>query len=150
MEKLIDDGRRAWADSKFRHAIECCTQVCLHPVVLCALPLTSLTCHPQAMEMCSCNKHGERTRCSCKNFGKVAMEEASIFEVACKSCDCSIGRVFGKCDDKWHIQALDLRAACYEALHELAEARNDAEWMLELAPRSLTVSEFGIYNGMAK
>jgi F-box/TPR repeat protein Pof3 len=46
-----------------------------------------------------------------------------------------VGRTFNKCDNLLHIQALDYRAATFEAMNELERARKDAEWILELAPR---------------
>ncbi|CCE29639.1 uncharacterized protein CPUR_03486 [Claviceps purpurea 20.1] len=42
---------------------------------------------------------------------------------------------FTRCDNPYHILALDLRAASYGALGKLDDAMNDAEWILELAPR---------------
>lgn len=51
------------------------------------------------------------------------------------TCKCSVGQVFSKCDNALHIQALDYRAATFEALNELERAKKDAEWILELAPR---------------
>lgn len=51
------------------------------------------------------------------------------------TCKCSVSQTFSKCDNALHIQALDYRAATFEALKELDRARKDAEWMLELSPR---------------
>ncbi|KAM5352315.1 hypothetical protein ACJ41O_005038 [Fusarium nematophilum] len=51
------------------------------------------------------------------------------------TCTCPVGKTFNKCDNKYHIQALDYRAATWEELQELGRARRDAEWILELAPR---------------
>lgn len=56
------------------------------------------------------------------------------------TCHCKVGRMFNKCNRVHHIQALDLRAATYEALHKLDQAKKDAEWILELAPHLPDVS----------
>jgi hypothetical protein len=48
---------------------------------------------------------------------------------------CGIGQKFGKCDNEYHIKALDYRAAVHEAQNRIDLAREDAEWLLELAPR---------------
>lgn len=76
-----------------------------------------------------------RERCSCKNYEAVALEGGSIFKEAMYNCTCSVGKTFNKCDKALHIQALDFRAATFEAMEELERARKDAEWILELAPR---------------
>lgn len=81
----------------------------------------------------------KRERCSCKKYEDVASKDGSIFNEAMYSCTCSVGKTFNKCDKDDHIQALDYRAATFEALEELERARRDAEWMLELAPRRLDV-----------
>ena len=77
----------------------------------------------------------KRDRCVCKNFEKVASQNGSIFREAMHNCTCPIGRTFNKCHHSSHIQALDYRAATFEAMGELDRARKDAEWILELAPR---------------
>ncbi|CCE29345.1 uncharacterized protein CPUR_03038 [Claviceps purpurea 20.1] len=41
----------------------------------------------------------------------------------------------GKCDNVHHIEALDSRAAAFEAMGELDSAADDAEWILQLAPQ---------------
>jgi hypothetical protein len=51
------------------------------------------------------------------------------------NCKCPVGKKYNKCDNAYHIQALDYRAAAFEALQELDRAKKDAEWILELAPR---------------
>jgi hypothetical protein len=51
------------------------------------------------------------------------------------NCKCPVGKKYNKCDNTYHIQALDYRAAAFEALQELDRAKKDAEWILELAPR---------------
>lgn len=81
----------------------------------------------------------KRERCTCKNFEKVALEGGSIFNEAMYTCKCSVGKTFNKCENVLHIQALDYRAATFEALQELGRAQRDAEWILELAPRLLEV-----------
>lgn len=52
-----------------------------------------------------------------------------------RSCTCEVpGRIFSRCDDSIHNQALGYRAGCYEELKKLELARRDAEWALELYP----------------
>jgi F-box/TPR repeat protein Pof3 len=87
------------------------------------------------MRLCSCNRGTIRERCSCKNFEVIAAQDKSIFQEAMYNCKCSVGKTFNKCDNMHHIQALDYRAATFEAIGELERARRDAEWILELAPR---------------
>lgn len=77
----------------------------------------------------------KRERCSCKDFEAVAAKDSSIFNEAMYNCKCFVGKTFNKCDNPKHIQALDYRAATFEAMGELERAKKDAEWMLELAPR---------------
>lgn len=91
------------------------------------------------MKLCPCARGMKRERCTCKNFEKVALEGGSIFNEAMYTCKCSVGKTFNKCENLLHIQALDYRAATFEALQELARAQRDAEWILELAPRLLEV-----------
>lgn len=91
------------------------------------------------MKLCPCARGMKRERCTCKNFEKVALEGGSIFNEAMYTCQCSVGKTFNKCENLLHIQALDYRAATFEALQELARAQRDAEWILELAPRLLEV-----------
>lgn len=81
----------------------------------------------------------KRDRCSCKDFEQVASHDGSIFDEAMYKCQCPVGKTFNKCEHSLHVQALDYRAATFEALQELDRARRDAEWMLELAPRRLDV-----------
>lgn len=92
------------------------------------------------MKRCSCTRGMKRERCSCKDYDKVAAENGSIFHEAMYKCECPVGKTFSNCDYSAHIQALDYRAATFEALKELGRARKDAEWILELAPRRLDVS----------
>ncbi|EXV04435.1 tetratricopeptide domain protein [Metarhizium robertsii] len=89
----------------------------------------------RAMKYCPCARGVKRERCTCKNFERVAAEEGCIFKEAMYNCKCDVGRTFNKCDNRNHIQALDYRAATFEALGKLDRAKKDAEWILELAPR---------------
>ena len=77
----------------------------------------------------------KRERCACKDFEAVAEKGGSIFKEAMYKCSCAVGKLFSKCDNDLHIQALDYRAAGFEALGALDRAKRDAEWILELAPR---------------
>lgn len=92
------------------------------------------------MKRCVCNRQTKRERCSCKRFEEVAAKGGSIFDEAMYKCTCAVGKTFGKCSSLLHIQALDYRAATWEAMKELDRARKDAEWMIELSPRVLDVS----------
>lgn len=94
------------------------------------------------MNLCPCTRGRKRERCSCKNYEKVALEGGSIFNEAMYTCTCQVGKIFNKCDNSNHIQALDYRAATWEALNQLDRARKDAEWILELAPRLPDVCHF--------
>jgi F-box/TPR repeat protein Pof3 len=87
------------------------------------------------MKLCLCSRGMKRDRCACKDFEKTALENRSIFHEAMYTCTCSVGNSFSKCDRADHIRALDYRAATWESMGELARARKDAEWILELAPR---------------
>lgn len=87
------------------------------------------------MNLCPCNRGLRRTRCLCKDYDAVVAQNGSIFKEAMYTCVCDVGKTFNKCDNILHINALDYRAATFEALWELERAAKDAEWMLELAPR---------------
>ncbi|KAG6164853.1 hypothetical protein E4U11_000859 [Claviceps purpurea] len=89
----------------------------------------------RAMNSCPCAKGVERRKCTCKNFEKVAAEGGSIFREAMYTCHCDVGRTFSKCDNVYHMEALDLQISTFEALGKIDHAMNNAEWMLELAPR---------------
>ncbi|KAI5462561.1 hypothetical protein BGZ63DRAFT_384182 [Mariannaea sp. PMI_226] len=115
-ESIIKEARQHYAEKRFKPALEQFTR---------------------AMKICSCARGMKRDRCTCKNFEKVALDDESIFNEAMYNCKCSVGKTFNKCDKPLHIQALDYRAATFEALGELARAQRDAEWILELAPRLL-------------
>ncbi|KAG6159130.1 hypothetical protein E4U11_004393 [Claviceps purpurea] len=88
-----------------------------------------------AMRLCPCTGGIKRCRCTCKSFGVVANYQESIYEEAMYTCNCVIGRRFGKCANPHHIEALELRAATFAALGQLDNAMKDAEWILELAPQ---------------
>lgn len=110
-------------------AVHACTRTPPLPLVESAEPPT------QAMNLCPCNRGMRRTRCTCKDYEAVAARDGSILDEAMFTCHCDVGNVFDKCDDAWHIMALDYRAATFEAMQELQRAERDAKWMLELAPR---------------
>ncbi|GAB0145379.1 hypothetical protein EsHS_00005810 [Epichloe bromicola] len=114
MADLIESGRRSYEAKRYKRALEQFTRV---------------------MRSCPCARGVRRDRCSCKNFEKVAAEHGSIFKEAMYNCRCDVGRTFNKCNNIHHIQALDFRAATFEALEKLDRAMKDAEWILELAPR---------------
>ncbi|KAG5957599.1 hypothetical protein E4U58_005767 [Claviceps cyperi] len=88
-----------------------------------------------AMRSCPCARGIKRSRCTCKSFEMVASQQDSIYREAMYTCHCVIGRAFGKCDNRHHIEALDFRAATFVALGQLDNAMKDAEWILELAPQ---------------
>ncbi|RMJ06420.1 hypothetical protein CDV36_013980 [Fusarium kuroshium] len=113
-EEAIAEGRQHYGAKRFKPALEQFTR---------------------AMKLCPCTRQTRRERCSCKDYEKVAQEGGSIFNEAMYTCKCPVGKMFNKCDNKHHIQAIDYRAATWEALQELDRARRDAEWILELAPR---------------
>ncbi|KPM43089.1 hypothetical protein AK830_g3459 [Neonectria ditissima] len=116
MESMIQEGRQHYVQKRFRPALEQFTR---------------------AMKLCPCTRGIKRERCTCKNFEKVALEGGSIFKEAMYNCKCSVGKTFNKCDNYLHVQALDYRAATFEAIPDLGRAQKDAEWILELAPRLL-------------
>ncbi|CCE33860.1 uncharacterized protein CPUR_07788 [Claviceps purpurea 20.1] len=89
----------------------------------------------RAICICPCARGVKRDRCTCKNYEAVAAQGGSIVREAMYTCHCDVGRTFSKCDNVYHIQALNSRAATYGALGKLDRAVKDAEWMLELAPR---------------
>ncbi|CCE33163.1 uncharacterized protein CPUR_07087 [Claviceps purpurea 20.1] len=114
MADLIESGRNFYATKKYKRALVLFTK---------------------AMRSCPCSKGVKRDRCTCKDFEKVAAQGGSIFREAMYTCHCDVGRMFSKCDNGYHIQILDFRAATFEALGKLDHAMKDAEWILELAPR---------------
>ncbi|CCE33753.1 uncharacterized protein CPUR_07679 [Claviceps purpurea 20.1] len=113
MADLIESDRHFYANKEYNRALELFTET---------------------MRRCPCSKGVKRERCTCKNFEKVAAQGGSIFQEAMHTCHCDVGRMFSKCDNGYHIQALESRAAIFEALGNLDHAMKDAEWMLELAP----------------
>ncbi|KAF5673328.1 f-box TPR repeat pof3 [Fusarium heterosporum] len=114
LESAIAEGRRLYGAKQYKPALKHFTK---------------------AMQLCACTRKERRPRCSCKNFEKVALEGGSIFNEAMYTCECMVRKMFNKCENKLHIQALDYRAATFEEIKELERAQKDAEWMLELAPR---------------
>lgn len=87
------------------------------------------------MRSCACAGGLDRVKCTCKNFEEVAAQGGSILEEVSRTCRCEVGVTLNKCDRVDHIQALDCRAATYEAMDRLDLAAKDAEWMIELAPQ---------------
>jgi hypothetical protein len=59
------------------------------------------------------------------------------------TCSCEVSKKFNKCSNLTHIAALDYRAATYEAMLKVQHAQRDAEWLLEIAPRSIEVKDTG-------
>ncbi|KAG6152098.1 hypothetical protein E4U11_007636, partial [Claviceps purpurea] len=114
MADLIKSGRRCHATQKYKRA---------------------LTFFTKAMRSCPCSSRSKLDKCTCRDFEKIASQGGSIFKEAVEICPCNVGILFKKCDNSHHIQALDSRAATYEALSKLDQAIKDAEWILELAPR---------------
>ncbi|KAG6156218.1 hypothetical protein E4U11_005697 [Claviceps purpurea] len=114
MADLIESGRNFYATKKYKRALVLFTK---------------------AMRSCPCARGVKRDRCMCKDFEKVAVQGGSIFREAMYTCHCDVGRIFSKCDNGYHIQALESRAATFEALGKLDHSMKDAEWILELAPR---------------
>ncbi|KAG6158315.1 hypothetical protein E4U11_004789 [Claviceps purpurea] len=114
MADLIKSGRRCHATGKYKRA---------------------LTFFTKAMRSCSCSSGAKLDKCTCRDFEKIASQGGSIFKEAVEICPCNVGILLKRCDDPHHIQALDFRAASYEALGKLNQAIKDAEWILELAPR---------------
>ncbi|CCE29408.1 uncharacterized protein CPUR_03101 [Claviceps purpurea 20.1] len=116
MRDLVVSGRQAHENAvkTLEHALEFFTKV---------------------VNKCPCGKGVERRRCTCKNYEQVAGQGGSIFKEAMYTCHCDVGREFNKCDNMYHIQALDFQAITFEALGKLDHAVKNAEWILELAPR---------------
>lgn len=133
-EAAIQAGRQHYEAKRYKPALEQFTRVRRY-----FFRIKLMLIFVQAMKLCPCSRGMKRERCSCKNFEDVASKDESIFTEAMYNCKCSVGKTFNKCDKDIHIQALDYRAAAFEALKELERARRDAEWMLELAPRRLDV-----------
>ncbi|CCE31413.1 uncharacterized protein CPUR_05266 [Claviceps purpurea 20.1] len=105
----------------------------------------------ETIESCPC-PYRRRQICGCKNSNKVvalggsiivreAMElchcELSIQFGNSKCCHCVLSRYSGngKCDNVHHLEALNGRAATFEAMGEFDLAKKQAEWILEMAPQ---------------
>ncbi|CCE29625.1 uncharacterized protein CPUR_03472 [Claviceps purpurea 20.1] len=114
MDDLIQSGRHCCAIQKYERALPFFTR---------------------AIGSCPCTRGLQRRRCTCKNFKRGAGQGGSISKEVMHPCYCDVGILFKKCDNPYHILALDLRAASHEAMGRLDDAMNDAEWMVELAPR---------------
>ncbi|SPN97383.1 uncharacterized protein DNG_00897 [Cephalotrichum gorgonifer] len=118
-ESAVDRGRIAYHAQKHKHAIA-------H--------------FSGAINSCPCSKSqggARREKCSCKNYegdpkrcGAYDLVDEIIRPCVCEAS----GRIFSRCDDPIHNQALGYRAGCYEELNKLDLARRDAEWALELHP----------------
>ncbi|CCE33268.1 uncharacterized protein CPUR_07192 [Claviceps purpurea 20.1] len=119
MASLIESGRHLYSAKKY-NAKKC---------------LRALGLFTRAMKSCPCARGVKRDRCTCKDFEKVAAQGGSIYREAMGICHCEVGRTFSKCDNVYHIQALHLRAATFEAMGKFGHAMKDAEWILELAPQ---------------
>lgn len=133
-EAAVQAGREHYSAKRYKPALGHFTRV-----RLCTAAAGPILTPSQAMRLCPCNRGMKRERCSCKDYELVASKDGSIFTEAMYKCKCSVGKTFNKCDRDLHIQALDYRAATFEALKEFERARRDAEWVLELAPRRLDV-----------
>ncbi|KAG6163694.1 hypothetical protein E4U11_001717 [Claviceps purpurea] len=99
---------------------------------------SALTPYHKAAEGCPCSSASlyPRFRCTCKNFKKAVAQGGSILREAMETCHCDVGKRFiTKCANVHHIEALDGRAAIFEALGRLDRATREAEWILELAPQ---------------
>ncbi|CCE29505.1 uncharacterized protein CPUR_03198 [Claviceps purpurea 20.1] len=88
----------------------------------------------KATRSCPCTKGVEwRPRCICKDYGGLTAK--SIFKEVMRTCECGVGEKFGNCYNMQHIKALHVRSSMYEAMGRPDFAEEDAEWILELAPR---------------
>ncbi|KAK1589718.1 F-box domain-containing protein [Colletotrichum navitas] len=141
-EASIEKGRMAYADQRFRVALEHFTLVagncpCSNPRG--SGPGTSQGSGSGADHQ----QRRRRERCTCRDFGQAAArhsrERGSVYAEATKECKCGAEKTWGRCHRESHVQALDYRAACFEKMGNLDKARRDAEWLLEIAPRRLEV-----------
>lgn len=94
---------------------------------------------PQAINSCPCTSslNGARGKCTCKNYDDGVKKGGAydLVEEIMRPCTCEAPeRIFSRCDDLVHNQALGYRAGCYDDLDKLDLARRDAEWALELYP----------------
>ncbi|KAF6815396.1 f-box domain-containing protein, partial [Colletotrichum plurivorum] len=130
-EASIEKGRAAYADSRFRVALEHFTLVAGN----CPCSNTSSSSADGAQT------RRRRERCTCRDFGQAAArhrrERGAVYQEAVKECKCGAEKTWGRCHRDGHVQALDYRAACFEKMEKLDMARRDAEWLLEIAPRRL-------------
>lgn len=118
----LERGREAYQSQRYKHGVVFFSQV------INSCPCSDIT--------------GDRTRakCTCKNYddGPRRGQAYGLVEEIVKPCTCEApGRIFSRCDDPLHSQALDYRSGCYDALDKLEQARRDAEWALELYPLRL-------------
>ncbi|TDZ55075.1 hypothetical protein CTRI78_v005729 [Colletotrichum trifolii] len=136
-EASIEKGRAAYADQRFRVALEHFTLVAGN--CPCSNPRSSSrggSSDPNATQ-----QRRRRERCTCRDFGQAAarhrQERGAVWAEATKECKCGAEKTWGRCHRDAHVQALDYRAACFEKMDNLDKARKDAEWLLEIAPRRL-------------
>ncbi|KAJ3944863.1 uncharacterized protein N0V96_004880 [Colletotrichum fioriniae] len=141
-EASIEKGRAAYADQRFRVALEHFTLVAGN----CPCSRGGGGAGPDGGDA-SGNGHSpaqqrrRRERCTCRDFAQAAArhrrERGSVYAEATKECKCGAEKTWGRCHREGHVQALDYRAACFEKMGKLDMARRDAEWLLEIAPRRL-------------
>ncbi|KAK2012586.1 F-box domain-containing protein [Colletotrichum eremochloae] len=144
-EASIEKGRMAYADQRFRVALEHFTLVAGN--CPCSNPRASGPGSHQGSGSGSGSTGADhqqrrrRERCTCRDFGQAAArhrrERGSVYAEATKECKCGAEKTWGRCHRETHVQALDYRAACFEKMGNLDKARRDAEWLLEIAPRRL-------------
>ncbi|KAK2000194.1 F-box domain-containing protein [Colletotrichum falcatum] len=147
-EASIEKGRMAYADQRFRVALEHFTLVAGN--CPCSNPRGS---GPGSSHGSGSGATGvdhqqrrRRERCTCRDFGQAAAryrrERGSVYAEATKECKCGAEKTWGRCHRESHVQALDYRAACFEKMGHLDKARRDAEWLLEIAPRRLELQGY--------
>ncbi|KAK1688817.1 F-box domain-containing protein [Colletotrichum godetiae] len=144
-EASIEKGRAAYADQRFRVALEHFTLVagncpCSSPSG--GGPAASSGGGPgNGNGNSPAQQRRRRERCTCRDFAEAAArhrrERGSVYAEATKECKCGAEKTWGRCHREGHVQALDYRAACFEKMGKLDMARRDAEWLLEIAPRRL-------------
>ncbi|KAF4880604.1 hypothetical protein CGCSCA1_v000122 [Colletotrichum siamense] len=139
-EASIEKGRSAYADQRFRVALEHFTLVAGN--CPCSSPSSSSSAGRGTSSSASeTQQRRRRERCTCRDFGQAAAlarrERGAVYAEATKECKCGAEKTWGKCHREGHVQALDYRAACFEKMGNLEKARKDAEWLLEIAPKRL-------------
>ncbi|KAF9882326.1 f-box domain-containing protein [Colletotrichum karsti] len=138
-EASIEKGRAAYADQRFRVALEHFTLVAGN--CPCANPSSSSTSRGSGSSAAETQQRRRRERCTCRDFGRAvarhSRQRGAVYAEATKECKCGAEKTWGKCHREAHVQALDYRAACFEKMGNLEKARKDAEWLLEIAPRRL-------------